>query len=265
VKLTSKTIDAINNQITTRGYFMKAKSLVLTREERDVIVLSATPQGDRYLNNTEISQRLGIPVSKVKILLYRTFLKLGATNRNEAQLFAIKRGEIKLNEIYTLDELVEFFYRSLGPDIFRRILHIMRNGLQHDYLPRKDEKFINYDRRRDTILTEREQDILILIGRGLTNREIADTLYISTNSVRTLLYQVYTKLGVHKRTEAAMLALKRGEISMGQMYSFNELVELLASLGAESLEKIAEMLSQNFKQEPIQLAANTTTCFLPNP
>lgn len=234
---------------------MKTNSTFLTKEERDVLILAATPHGDQHLSNTEIAQRLGISVSKVKILLYQTCTKIGAKNRNEAILFAIKRGEIKIDEIYTLDELVEFYYSSLCPDLFKRITHLVRKGLEYRYILWKDEQIIRNNRKKDTILTKRERDILILIGRGLTNREIADTLYISGNSVRTLLYRAYTKLGVHKRTDAAMSALKRGEISMGEMYSLDDLVELLATLGAESLDKIAKILDQRSEQEPVQIGS----------
>jgi DNA-binding CsgD family transcriptional regulator len=51
-------------------------------------------------------------------------------------------------------------------------------------------------------LTPREREILSWITRGLTNSEIAETLWIAPNTVRTHLENIYAKLGVHTRTAA---------------------------------------------------------------
>jgi len=52
-------------------------------------------------------------------------------------------------------------------------------------------------------LTERETEVLALLIEGLTNSEISDRLVISTNTVRTHIRNVYGKLGVRNRVEAA--------------------------------------------------------------
>jgi DNA-binding CsgD family transcriptional regulator len=52
-------------------------------------------------------------------------------------------------------------------------------------------------------LTPREREILAWIACGLTNSEIAETLWIAPNTVRTHLENIYAKLGVHTRTAAA--------------------------------------------------------------
>jgi DNA-binding NarL/FixJ family response regulator len=53
-------------------------------------------------------------------------------------------------------------------------------------------------------LTPREEDVLQLVAKGLVNKEIADKLDISLETVRSYLKNVYSKLQVHSRTEAAM-------------------------------------------------------------
>ena len=53
-------------------------------------------------------------------------------------------------------------------------------------------------------LTPREDEVLRLVARGLVNKEIADELSISTETVRGYLKSIYTKLHVRSRTEAAM-------------------------------------------------------------
>ena len=59
-------------------------------------------------------------------------------------------------------------------------------------------------------LTPRERDVLRLIARGSTNREVAAELALSEETVKTLLSRACTKLGVRRRTEAVATAQKRG-------------------------------------------------------
>ncbi len=65
------------------------------------------------------------------------------------------------------------------------------------------------------LLTDREAEILGLVADGLTNRTIAETLYLSTGTIKWYLSQVYSKLGVSSRTQAVARAremhLLRGE------------------------------------------------------
>jgi DNA-binding NarL/FixJ family response regulator len=51
-------------------------------------------------------------------------------------------------------------------------------------------------------LTERELDVLKMVGRGLTNREAADALYVSQATLKTHLGRVLTKLGLRDRSAA---------------------------------------------------------------
>jgi DNA-binding NarL/FixJ family response regulator len=227
---------------------MKAKITALTREERDILILVA-PHG-KHLNNIEIAQRLGISVSRVKTIIHQAYVKLEAHNRIEALFFAMRRGEISLNEFYSLDELAEIL-SPLGPDMLIRIAHLVRQELDNGHLSVEDEQIILTDRRQDGMLPKRERDVLILAGRGLTNREIADRLCISIGSVRIFLYRACTKLGAHKRYDAVVLALKQSEIGVGEIFSLNEMVQLLAPLGAESVEKMAQLLNQKLGQEPV--------------
>lgn len=61
-------------------------------------------------------------------------------------------------------------------------------------------------------LTDREVDIIKLIGQGLGNSEIADKLYISKNTVKTHISHIFQKLNVNSRTEAAFYAMQKGLI-----------------------------------------------------
>ena len=59
-------------------------------------------------------------------------------------------------------------------------------------------------------LTDREADVLRLLAKGLTNKDIAQQLYLSVRTVEAHLHRIYVKLGVSSRTEAALWAVKHG-------------------------------------------------------
>jgi DNA-binding NarL/FixJ family response regulator len=53
-------------------------------------------------------------------------------------------------------------------------------------------------------LSPREVQMLVLIAAGLTNKEIADQVYVSINSVKTYIRAAYRKIGVTSRSQAAV-------------------------------------------------------------
>jgi len=57
-------------------------------------------------------------------------------------------------------------------------------------------------------LTERELEVLICIGNGMTNQEISEKLYIGIKTVKTHVSNILSKLEVHDRTQAAVYAHK---------------------------------------------------------
>jgi DNA-binding CsgD family transcriptional regulator len=228
---------------------MKTKSTVLTKEERDILILSALH--GQHLKNAEIAQGLGMSVNRVKTLIHQACIKVGARNKNEAIVSAMKRGAISPTEVFSLDELAELFC-SFSPDMLRRIAQLVRQKLEHGHLLEKDDQIIYTERRQDVILTKSERDVLILAGRGLTNKEIADRLCLANGTVRVFLNRAWTKLGASNRAEAVVLALKQREISGDEIAPLNELVQYFAPSGAESVEKIAQLLSQKLGQEHIR-------------
>lgn len=65
-------------------------------------------------------------------------------------------------------------------------------------------------------LTERELDILRLVGKGLSNKQIGKKLFISDRTVQAHLSNIFSKLGVSSRTEAVMYAVRKGWITTGR-------------------------------------------------
>lgn len=66
-------------------------------------------------------------------------------------------------------------------------------------------------------LSERELEVLVLAGQGLPGHEVARLLSITERTVAAHLTSVYGKLGVKNKTEAILVALKRGVILLEQL------------------------------------------------
>lgn len=66
-------------------------------------------------------------------------------------------------------------------------------------------------------LSEREMEITHLVAEGLTNREVAERLFLSHNTIKVHLRNIFTKTGVASRTELSMLAVQEGWIAIPNM------------------------------------------------
>lgn len=62
-------------------------------------------------------------------------------------------------------------------------------------------------------LSRRQQEVAALVGAGLTNREIAERLFIAERSAEGHVERIRNKLGVHSRTEITLWAVQHGLIS----------------------------------------------------
>ena len=68
------------------------------------------------------------------------------------------------------------------------------------------EPFVPDERKREGLgITPREMEILGLIATGLSNREIADRLFVSENTVKTHSSRLFDKLGAKRRTQAVQI------------------------------------------------------------
>jgi two-component system, NarL family, response regulator LiaR len=63
-------------------------------------------------------------------------------------------------------------------------------------------------------LTSRELEVLQMVGQGLTNKEVAQRLFISDRTVQAHLSNIFSKLQVTSRTEAVMYGIRKGWITV---------------------------------------------------
>jgi two-component system, NarL family, response regulator len=82
------------------------------------------------------------------------------------------------------------------------------------YIPRHIADHLA-DRMMRSSLTSRELEILEMLAKGCTNKEIGSALAISDNTVRNHVISIIAKLEVSDRTEAATTAIQRGIINVG--------------------------------------------------
>lgn len=82
----------------------------------------------------------------------------------------------------------------LDPALTKRVLDRIRKG------PEEPDELRH--------LTEQERKILSLVAEGLTNRAIAEQIHLSEKTVKNYVSSLLAKLGMHRRTEAAVLATK---------------------------------------------------------
>jgi DNA-binding NarL/FixJ family response regulator len=129
-------------------------------------------------------------------------LMLTAFDDEEAMVGAIMAGaagyllkQVKGQDVVTAVREVAAGRSLLDPLTTARMLEKMRNP-PHDELEH---------------LTERERDVLDLIGQGLSNREIAERLFLAEKTVKNYVTSVLAKLGMQRRTQAAAWVARRGK------------------------------------------------------
>jgi two-component system, NarL family, response regulator LiaR len=71
---------------------------------------------------------------------------------------------------------------------------------------------VNEDQLRQMGISKREYEVLELMARGMSNQEIADTLFVSLNTVKTHTSNLFLKLDVKRRTQAIQQAKALGLI-----------------------------------------------------
>jgi DNA-binding NarL/FixJ family response regulator len=113
-----------------------------------------------------------------------------------------------------------YLVKRVAPEKIRDgILEVLGGGTVIE--PRIARRFWNYfqsvrgsGQDGESVLDPVEADILQMIARGLTNRETGTVLHLERRTVRTHLSHIYRKLGTSSRSEAVVIALRKGLINL---------------------------------------------------
>jgi len=127
--------------------------------------------------------------------------------------------------IYEDEEVVEMVKAGVSAYVLKDVagaelvatIHRVMNGevVIHPRVANRLVNELNRPRQKkdDIKLTRREKDVLSLLVKGYSNKEIADAVFISEKTVKNHLTSIFRKLGVKDRTQAAVYALKNSIVS----------------------------------------------------
>ncbi len=102
--------------------------------------------------------------------------------------------QIRTNDLVDAVRRVAAGQNLLDPAVTARVLERVRRG------PIQDERLAR--------LTEQEQKVLELLAEGLTNRQVGERLHLAEKTVKNYVTSVLSKLGMTRRTEAAVYAVR---------------------------------------------------------
>ncbi len=148
------------------------------------------------MNGVEAAQRIARLAPEVKVVMltmYREDQHLIGAIRAGARAYLLKDADAE--ELIAVLHRVHRGESALDPAMTARVFEALR--------------------REATVepLSERERDILQLLAEGHDNRTIAARLHLSEKTVGNRLSDIFAKLGVANRTQAALVAIQRGLIA----------------------------------------------------
>jgi DNA-binding NarL/FixJ family response regulator len=188
---------------------------MMLRNESDMIIVGTAAEGNEALGSLSAMQ--------VDVLL--TDLRM-PTMGGDTLLQQLRKSQPFLKSIvltnYHSDEEV---FRAITAGAMGYVLKTatMEQILEAIRSVYRGERFIPANiaqqvaqRVSRTQLSPREHEVLQLIAKGLRNREIADQLFISENTVRNHMLKLLEKLGTTSRTEALAIAVQQGLVQMAE-------------------------------------------------
>ena len=104
-----------------------------------------------------------------------------------------------------------YLLKDSKPSELRTAIRTVHNGQQ--YIPSNVAAKL-VERMTNPELTDRELEVLQLVAQGMSNLEISTALGITEGTVKSNMNRILSKLGVKDRTQATIIALKRGIASL---------------------------------------------------
>ncbi|HVA75548.1 MAG TPA: response regulator transcription factor [Acidimicrobiales bacterium] len=154
------------------------------------------------VNGIEAARRIRELLPSTKILM------LTVSDEEDDLYEAIKAGangyllkEISVEEVATAIRSVVQGQSLISPSMASKLLNEF-NSLARQAAEKKEQL-------PAPVLTARELEVLKLVARGMSNRDVADELYISENTVKNHVRNILEKLHLHSRMEAVMYAVRK--------------------------------------------------------
>jgi two-component system, NarL family, response regulator len=165
---------------------------VLERQRLDIVLLDLRMPGMNGIDTLLAIKREAIPVHVIVLTSYETDEDIYRAVSAGAEGYLLKNVSQR--------EMVE-------------AIRSVRAG--NRYIPRRIASRLA-ERMTRSNLTARELEVLKLLAKGLTNKQIASALGISDNTVRNHINSIIEKLEVSDRTEASTTAIQRGIIDVDE-------------------------------------------------
>jgi DNA-binding NarL/FixJ family response regulator len=177
---------------------------MVTRERPDVVLMDIRmPEGDGLWATEQIAADPAL--SGTHIVIVTTFELdeyVGQAIRAGASGFLVKDTEPV--ELIRAVRVVAGGDALLSPGVTKRLLERVAGGLKE--AP---------DTRQLNVLTEREREVLGLVGQGLTNDEIGRTLFLSPLTAKTHVSRIMSKLAARDRVQLVVVAYETGLVRAG--------------------------------------------------
>ena len=177
------------------------------RHAPDVVLMDIRMPGT---NGIEATRRITAADPGVRVLVLTTFdldeYAFGAL-RAGASGFLLK--DVRSGELVAAIRTVAAGDAVISPRLTRRLLEEYAQVLP--LAPgQREQRFPQL-----AALTEREREVLIAVARGLSNTEIAATLFVSEATVKSHVGRILSKLGLRDRVQVVVLAYEAGLIQPG--------------------------------------------------
>ena len=115
------------------------------------------------------------------------------------------------NSVEIYGALIAVIFAVFGIGLGIRLTRPPERVVLKEVLVSAGEPFVLDERKRDELgITRREMEILELVAQGMSNREIAEKLFVSENTVKTHCSRAFDKLGAKRRTQAVQMGKELG-------------------------------------------------------
>ncbi|WP_434097654.1 response regulator [Streptomyces mirabilis] len=180
------------------------EAVTRTEELRpDVVVMDIRMPG---VDGIEATRRITTGAGESRIVVLTTFddddyvygaLRAGASG------FLVK--DMALDDIIGAIRVVAAGDALIAPSVTRRLIQDFTSARSFEPArPRRDL----------TAITDREREVLTLVGTGLSNAEIAERLFISVATAKTYLTRLLSKLDARDRVQLVIIAYEAGLVSV---------------------------------------------------